>query len=94
MTAISDLMLLTRALDENRDNLVQHLALPRFEQNVLSYYSNKAIWDLAMRAYTQTQDVAAMQALITFIAPLQPKVAEAYQRDLEEAFALSRRQAD
>jgi hypothetical protein len=35
-----------------------------------------------------------MQALITFIAPLQPKVAEAYQRDLEEAFALSRRQAD
>jgi len=94
ITAISDLMLLTRALDENRDNLVQHLALPRFEQNVLSYYSNKAIWDLAMRAYTHTQDVAAMQALITFIAPLQPKVAEAYQRDLEKVFALSRRQAD
>jgi hypothetical protein len=67
MTAISDLMLLTRALDENRDNLVQQLALPRFEQNVLSYYSNKAIWDLAMRAYTQTQDVAAMQALITLL---------------------------
>jgi hypothetical protein len=87
VTAINDLVLVSRALTEGRVNVLRQLAIPRLEKHVLPLYAKREVWDLAFRAYAATHNVAGIEALIERVAPLQPWVADEYRKTLDEALA-------
>lgn len=87
VTAITDLVLVSRAITEGRVNVLRQLAIPRLEKHVLPLYTKRKVWDLAIRAYAATHNVAGIEALIERVAPLQPWVADEYREALDEALA-------
>ena len=67
--------------------MLRQLAIPRLEKNVLPNYTKRDIWDLAIRAYAATHNVAGIEVIIGRVAPLQPWAADEYRRALDEALA-------
>ncbi len=83
MRAMADLVLVSRALDEKRVDILRGLAVGLLEKNVLPFYASSSVWDLAFRAYAATGNVSAIEALIAKVEKWQPEQADKYRRALQ-----------
>ncbi len=83
MRAMTDLVLVSSALDEKRVDILRGLAIGLLEKNVLPFYASPPVWDLAFRAYAAAGNLAAMEALIAKVEKWQPDQADKYRHALQ-----------
>lgn len=83
MRAMADLVVISRALDEERVDILQGFAIASMEKDVLPFYASPPVWDLAFRAYAATGNLPAIEALIQKVAKWQPEQADKYRRALQ-----------
>lgn len=85
MRAMSDLVLTRLALEREEIGLLRGSALPRLEQNVIPFYANKGVWEVALQAYYRIGDVAGYEQLVDKIAQFDPLVAQKYRDALSQS---------